>query len=499
MDAKQAEEMICRAYCRYFKADRAEEERCRGYTLACLASKKGASLELPATSLSFDAEFKKSLLWSHVCQACPFLVDGCDFTSPDPPEGCLPCGGLIFLSRLLKDEKIREDELAGLDMLEKQAESFLVLSPRSSFKRLEEDYLYHIARDELYEINDDAVSMLLRCDGSQRMRELDPDPDFLAFCVEEDLLKVVDLPQKTELPGIRSPIPSLRYLEWLVTFRCNLSCAHCYLGPAGTAEFPAELIRPLLDQFTRMQGLRILVSGGEPTLYSHFPLLNDALKNYPIRAVLLSNGMTLTEELASHLNFHEVQISLDGMDHGHDVIRGKGSFGQAVQAMKAVRGAGLDLSVATMIHRGNVDEWNEMADLVNELGAREWSIDYPCRKGRWETHPELRVDPERASEMMSYGFGGSYHGTSPGWTCGRHLAAVLPSGELCRCSLYQDRCYGFIRDGLAQAWVQVEHIPIDQTECADCIHAEMCGGGCRFRAGGPTDRDIVMCRYYEIG
>jgi molybdenum cofactor biosynthesis enzyme MoaA len=68
-------------------------------------------------------------------------------------------------------------------------------------------------------------------------------------------------------------------------------------------EFPETLIRPLLDQFSTMQGLRILVSGGEPTLYSHFPVLNDALPDYPVRAVLLSNGIGVTKRMVSDLNF----------------------------------------------------------------------------------------------------------------------------------------------------------------------------------------------------
>ena len=131
-----------------------------------------------------------------------------------------------------------------------------------------------------------------------------------------------------------------------------------------------------------------MVSGGEPTLYRYFDLLNDALKGYPVRAVLLTNGVILDEGLAERLNFHEVQISLDGMEKGHDAIRGSGSFKRAVAAMEAVRAAGLNLSVATMIHRNNLGEWDRLRELLAEMDACEWNIDYPCVKGRWESHPE---------------------------------------------------------------------------------------------------------------
>jgi radical SAM protein with 4Fe4S-binding SPASM domain len=498
MDFDEADERICRAHCLYYKPNRIEEERCRGYSLACRLSPKGRAVMVSATSPPFDPAFKKAFFRSHVCEACPFLIDGCDFTSPAPPKDCLPCGGLVVLSRLHAEGRILEEDLVRADLLDRAAGAYLSLAPRCALKQLEEPYLYHIGTDELYEVNDEALQMLLRCDGSHLAEDLAPDPDFLQFCIEEDLLELHETPRTVPVPDHRSPTPSLRYLEWLITLRCNLSCAHCYLGDAKNLDYPVEWIRPLLEQFTEIQGLRILVSGGEPTLYPHFRQLNEALPDYPVRSVLLTNGFALTPKAVADLNFHEVQISLDGMERGHDLIRGKGSFRKAVAAMEAVRADGLDLSVATMIHQGNLSEWEEMRSLITDLGAREWSIDYPCVKGRWESAHEMVVDPNVATEKMGFGFGGSYHGTSPGWTCGHHLAAVLPDGALCKCGLLQDQLYGFIQQGLAKAWARVEHIPIETTKCAGCAHADTCGGGCRFRAGGGDEPDEIMCRFYGV-
>ncbi|MEW6347647.1 MAG: radical SAM protein [Thermodesulfobacteriota bacterium] len=433
-----------------------------------------------------------------MCEACPFLVDGCDFTSPQPPEDCLPCGGLVLLSGLLRDETLSEETLRGADLIDRNRDRPLRLTPQCAIKSLEEHYLYHVPHDELYEVNEEAFEMLLRCDGEHSVSQLKPDPTFLSYAVDEDLLEFrSDGRPRHRYQGC-SPIPSLRYLEWLVTYRCNLSCAHCYLGDANLADFRSELIKPLLEQFSHMQGLRILVSGGEPTLYPYFHTLNDMLPDYPVRAVLLTNGLTLDDRFVSRLRFHEVQISLDGLERGHEMIRGKGSFRKAVRAMRAAANSDLDLSVATMVHRGNLGDFDGLRDLVTDLGAREWSIDYPCVAGRWESHPDLAVSPDDGARCMSIGFGGSYHGTSPGWTCGRHLAAVLPSGAVCRCGLYPDRCHGSVQEGLARAWVNVEHIPISSTECRDCDHADTCGGGCRFRAGNSADRDEVMCRCYGV-
>jgi radical SAM protein with 4Fe4S-binding SPASM domain len=492
-----AENSVCKQHCIYFKPERKEDERCRGYHVASLIFQELPFPDNANLTGNFDSSFLKSFLHRHVCSDCSFLVDGCDFTSPDPPLDCLPCGGMVFLSKLLERAVLNQHDIRVADFMLRGDKASPCLTPRCTIKRLEEDYVYHIPKDELYEVNDDALKFLISCDGTRAWGELEPDPEFLEYCLAEDILEHGQSPVPIELFEVKSPIPSLRYLEWLVTLRCNLKCRHCYLGDPKTLDFPERLIKPLLEQFSRMQGLRIMVSGGEPLLYKHFEMLNNLLPNYPIRAILLTNGLLLDNALLSTLNFHEIQVSLDGMEHGHEFIRGAGTFSKTVEIMEQIRNAGMDLSVATMVHCENLDEWDEMEALVRGLGAREWNIDYPCVSGRWGDHPELAVDLSEAAQRMRYGFGGSYHGSSPGWTCGRHLVAVLPSGEVCRCGLFQKKVFGSIDEGLVDAWNRVERIPMNKTECTDCPSAESCGGGCRFRAGGPSNRDPVMCKLHE--
>jgi len=82
---------------------------------------------------------------------------------------------------------------------------------------------------------------------------------------------------------------------------------------------PLSQALSVLAQFEKMQGLRILFSGGEPLLYPDLGALNDALPSLAFRKVLLTNGTLLTE--ANHdlwCHFDEIQISLDGrLIHSH--------------------------------------------------------------------------------------------------------------------------------------------------------------------------------------
>ena len=113
-----------------------------------------------------------------------------------------------------------------------------------------------------------------------------------------------------------------------------------------------DRIQKVLAEFEAMQGLRLLLSGGEPLLHPDFWRINEILRDYDFRSVMLSNGILITKEVAKRLRVHEVQISLDGMKAGHELIRGEGTFEKALQAIDHLQEFHIRVSIATMIHQG---------------------------------------------------------------------------------------------------------------------------------------------------
>ncbi|MBU0514952.1 MAG: radical SAM protein, partial [Proteobacteria bacterium] len=368
-------------------------------------------------------------------------------------------------------------------------------SESAVLKRLETPHVYHLGRDDLYEVNEEAFEFLLKCDGQRRVVDLRPDPAWLDFCLDEDLLRLSDGPHPTAVrAGGQAPTPSLRYLELQITRRCNLACRHCYLGSARDVDMAPKTAALVLDDLAKISGLRVMVSGGEPLSHPRFEEINDLIGQYPLRRVLLTNGTLLTRDTARRLRFHEVQVSLDGLEAGHDALRGPGGFGRALAGLEAAREAGLDVSVATMVHAANLEEFQGLARLIDELGVIEWGIDAPCAAGRFQD--ELRVSPEQAARVMTYGFGGGFHGgDGQGYTCGRHLATVTPEGRVAPCGFYEP--LGRVEEGLATAWSRRRWLALGDLDCADCPHLIECGGGCRFRAQTPTGQDPVMCAVYK--
>ncbi len=374
---------------------------------------------------------------------------------------------------------------------------YLRLHRDAALRKLEDYFVYHRGRDELYEIDEKAASFLEACNGTKQGSSLTDEWEFVEYCLEEGILESREKPDEIKNEIRVSPLPSLRYLELQLTGRCNLKCRHCYLGVTGKTDLELETALGIAEEFYSLGGLRLLISGGEPLLY---PRLADFLKeisSLKIRRVLLTNGTLIEKKNIDIIDVEEIQFSLDGWEDGHDRLRGKGSFVKTIEGIKTAVDAGKQVSLATMIHGGNLRDFEMMKDFAREIGAREWGIDIMCFAGSLRDNSNLIVPYEKAAEYMKYSYGGGYHGSSEGYACGRHLMTVRPDGTAVKCGFY-DKSLGNAGESLEKCWLSLEHIKIDQMKCRSCAVVSECCGGCRFRAAGMFDVDPAMCAVHGI-
>ena len=267
------------------------------------------------------------------------------------------------------------------------------LSNSAAIKRLEAPSVYHISADELYELDDEGVSAMLAAaepDGAEF-----PDGEFMRYCVGEGILTPAG-PRGSHPPVIQSPLPSLRYLELQVTDRCNLRCGHCYLGSGGRTDLAPQRIRRMLGEFERMQGLRVMLTGGEPLMHPHFDEINRMLPEFGLRFVLFTNGTLCDRKRLSLLNAHEIQVSVDGMGKAHDALRGAGSYDKAMRTVREALEMGMQVSVSTMVHRGN----------LGGLRRDELALRISRRKGLDRGRAGYRRRARRAPRVQSEPRGG---------------------------------------------------------------------------------------------
>ena len=372
---------------------------------------------------------------------------------------------------------------------------FIHLASHCVLKSLEEAYLYDIENDDLYELSSDAFQFLLRCSQGESPPIRKEDEEFIQYCLSQDLIAPSEIPMQRKTFSNPSPIPSLRYLEVQMTDRCNLRCRHCYIGDGLHQDLSVEQIQKLLKEFEEIQGLRLLLSGGEPLLHPHFWEINDILRDQAFRSVLLSNGTLITRDVSRRLRVHEVQISLDGMKEGHESLRGKGNFEKTLTAIDNLQDAGVTVSIATMIHHRNLEEFDQMSSLLESKNIREWNVDVPCIEGRLKENKELWVSPPVAGPFLNYGYGGGLHLSKNNASCGAHLCAILPNGRVAKCGLFGRESVGSIEEGLRICWERIPRILLNDLSC-NCVEIRACRGGCRYRAkihGGLFQPDPFQC------
>ena len=386
------------------------------------------------------------------------------------------------------------------------------LSEGFVLKWLEIPSLYDIKKDELYELDDGAFCYLRECTTLEGGDPDEAETEFIDYCLSEGILTTN--PVEIKRPPVNSsPAPSLRYLELQITDKCDLRCRHCYIGVPQNRELTIPQLKSVLDEFENMQGLRLLITGGEPLMHSHFEEFNALLPEYAYRKILFTNGLLLDQNLLSKLHVDEIQLSIDGMEHGHETLRGEGTFRKVIKSVEMALGFGMPVSVATMVHRENQTEFDEMKRLFQGLGIRDWTVDVPCPEGRFKDNDMLQVTPAIGGKFLDYGFGGGLHGGGEGFGCGLHLAAVLAAGEICKCAFYSHSPAGTIGKGLSDAWKRIKPVNLQDLDCARllCGVIDECRGGCRYRASmisgkhkegidtvAGIERDLYKCFHYGI-
>lgn len=379
------------------------------------------------------------------------------------------------------------------------------LSKDAVLKWLENPSVYHIKKDELYDLDKDAFEFLKKCSSKNGCRA--GESAFLDYCLKEGLLTKNKVSLRRP-PIKKSPVPSLRYLELQITNRCNLRCRHCYINPPpppfrkggqGGFELSVTQIKNILNEFEDMQGLRALITGGEPLLHSRFEEINAILPKFFLRKILFTNGLLLNRKILGNLNVNEIQVSIDGLEDAHDSLRGRGTFKKAMRSVELALDFGFDVSVSTMVHPKNLMDFDKMEQLFKKIGIKDWTVDVPCIAGRLKRNTEFQLSPKQAGKYLAYGYGGGIHSGEQGFGCGFHLMSVSASGKISKCTFYSDRPVGSIKDGLRKCRRKIKPVRLDKLDC-DCKHIEKCRGGCRYRAemlGDSKGKDFYRCVLYK--
>lgn len=170
---------------------------------------------------------------------------------------------------------------------------------------------------------------------------------------------------------------------WEITRACELKCLHCR-ADAQTKPHPLELTHEeglqLIDQIYEMDNPMLVFSGGDCMIREDlFDLAEYAVKKGMRVSITPSATNNVTKEkmeMAKKIGLSRWAFSLDGHNPEiHDHFRGTaGSFNLTLEQISYLNELEMPLQINTVISKYNYDYLEEMAQLVEDLGAVLWSV-----------------------------------------------------------------------------------------------------------------------------
>jgi radical SAM protein with 4Fe4S-binding SPASM domain len=272
-----------------------------------------------------------------------------------------------------------------------------------------------------------------------------------------------------------------------ITYKCNLQCAHCYLGEEKYIDrdlLTIEKLKELIDEFEILGVVDLVITGGEIGLHENIIELIQYIKGKNMLVTLLTNGTCFNDNIINEVknaSIHDVKISLYGTETFHDsFVKCKGSFNKSLKTLELLREK-IGIGGATcVLSKNSIDEVENLNDLLTEKGIplTITPLIFPTLYG--DTAPlKLRLNKEElyvAVKKFDLNIGGSV------CTAGVSRFRISPNGEVNPCEMLRHINLGNLKEctfkeilktSQRNEWINTYNI-IQKTRCIDCSKKKYC-------------------------
>jgi len=285
------------------------------------------------------------------------------------------------------------------------------------------------------------------------------------------------------------------------THSCNLDCRVCYADCTREPlpqEIPGDGWLPLLDDCLASGVISIMFEGGEPL---HRPDFLMVLRHVARRAMtrLRTNGTLVDAAMAASLrdaNLGDAMVDLLGATADtHDALTGvPGSHARCLDGIRALREAGLPVTLLVILNRRNIAELQAILNLAHDVGAEAVGVLRPYPLGRMRKNwaelslslPEMMeaiaaLQPPAGVRLMQ-----SWHPNDA--NCCWQMAAVNAFGDSIGCTYLREYVhYGNLREmPLLATWddplYRMLRAGVVERGCPECSASQNSSGGCRATA-----------------
>jgi radical SAM protein with 4Fe4S-binding SPASM domain len=172
---------------------------------------------------------------------------------------------------------------------------------------------------------------------------------------------------------IREAVAADKLLSMEIEFSriCNFRCSYCYVEEQTERnnELSRDEIKDAIRQAKELGARKIIILGGEPSIYPHLTEMIDFLDREALEIEMFTNGAGISQEMANILAKSRVRVALkmnSRNEKTQDQLAGRnGAFVIINRALAHLKEAGypskdLFLAISTVICQQNIEELPSM-------------------------------------------------------------------------------------------------------------------------------------------
>jgi len=321
---------------------------------------------------------------------------------------------------------------------------------------------------------------------------------------------ICDLGLSVDMP-FSSKLSAPYRMDLAITYRCNLSCAHCYNArERNYPELPTNDWKNILDQLWQIGIPHVVFTGGEPTHRDDLPDLIRYADQLGMVTGINTNGTRLGDQgfLDSLVKagLDHVQITLES--HAptiHDaMVQRQGSWQKTIAGIQNVVDSKLYMMTNTTLLSNNAKQLSDTLDFLAQLKVPTIGLNALIYSGKGkvvqtglreeELPPLLELAIQKTNlnhQRLIWYTPTQYCHFDPmmldlgikGCTAAYYNMCIEPDGNVIPCQSYYQAVGNILTDKWKAIWEHPLCIEIRERnniseECRLCDFLQECGGGC---------------------